>query len=357
MPDIFPFLKSLVSVSGLSGYETPVTELIEARWRPLVDEISLSRLGSVHGLKKGSGAKKSPVILLAAHMDAIGMMVTQIDDGFLRITSIGGLDARVLPSQPVLVHATGSGGPQDLPAVILLPPAKLLPSGEADGIVAISDLLVDVGLLPSKVASLVRIGDLISFGTEAVEISGESLIGHSLDNRASVAAVTLCLQELSSRTHSWDIWAVATVREEIDMSGAGTSTFQLLPDLTIAIDVTFGKGPGANDWRTFALGKGITLGFGPNNHPFLHNRFKEIAEELEIPYATEIMPTSSGTDGMIMQTTAEGVPNIVLGIPLRYMHSPVEMVMLNDIQRVGRLLAEFVIGLDIDFMNTITWDE
>jgi endoglucanase len=149
---------------------------------------------------------------------------------------------------------------------------------------------------------------------------------------------------------------VATVQEEIDYAGSSTSAFQLRPDLAIAVDTTFGKGPGANGWETFELGKGPTFGHGPNIHPFLHKQFKELAERLEIPYAIEIMPKSSDTDGMAMQISAEGIPNFVLSIPIRYMHTPVEMVMLKDVQRVGRLLAEFIAGLEPDFMSTITWD-
>jgi putative aminopeptidase FrvX len=353
MTNILPFLKSLLSVPALSGYETPAARLVETEWRPLVDELSLSWLGSIHGFKRGAGVDPRPSIMLAAHMDAIGLMVTQIEGGFLRITSVGGVDPRILPGQSVIVHTDKEA----LPGVIVLPPAKLLPDGAGEGVVEIPHLLVDVGLLPSKVASLVRVGDLVSFGTEAVEMSGEIVSGHSIDNRASVAAVTLCLQELQSRSHAWDVWAVATVQEEINFAGSSTSAFQLRPDLAIAIDTTFAKGPGANDWQAFPLGKGPTFGHGPNIHPYLFKQFKELAERLEIPYATEIMPKSSGTDGMAMQITAEGIPNFVLSVPIRYMHTPVEMVTLKDIQRAGRLLAEFIAGLEPDFISTITWDD
>jgi putative aminopeptidase FrvX len=353
MTNILPFFKSLLSLPGLSGYETPIASLVEAEWRPLVDELSLSRLGSIHGFKRGAGADPRPSIMLAAHMDAIGLMVTQVEDGFLRITSVGGVDPRILPGQSVIVHIDK----EDLPGVIVMPPAKLLPDEVGDGVVDIPHLLVDVGLLPSKVANLVQVGDLVSFGTEAVEMSGEIVSGHSIDNRASVAAVTVCLQELQSRLHAWDVWAVATVQEEINFAGSSTSAFQLRPDLAIAVDTTFAKGPGANDWQAFPLGKGPTFGHGPNIHPYLFKQFKELAERLEIPYATEVMPKSSGTDGMAMQITAEGIPNFVLSIPIRYMHTPVEMVALKDIQRAGRLLAEFIAGLEPDFISTITWDE
>lgn len=357
MPNILPFLKSLLSVSGLSGYETPAARLIEAEWRPLVDRLSTSRVGSVHGLKKGSGAEPRPSVMLAAHMDAIGLMVAGVEDGFLRITAVGGVDPRILPGQAVVVHATGDGAKQELAGVIAMPHARLLPPDEGNGVVGIEYLSVDVGLLPAKVASLVRVGDLVSFGTEPTELSGETLSGHSIDNRASVAALTLCLQELASKSHSWDVWATATVQEEIAFVGATTSAFELRPDLAIAIDTTFAKGPGANDWQTFPLGEGPTFGIGPNIHPYLFKRFQELAERLEIPYAAEIMPRSSGTDGMAMQVSAEGIPNFVMSIPIRYMHTPVEMVVLKDIRRAGRLLAEFVAGLEPDFLDTISWDD
>jgi endoglucanase len=188
-------------------------------------------------------------------------------------------------------------------------------------------------------------------------MSGEIVSGHSIDNRASVAALTLCLQELQSRSHSWDVWAAATVQEEIDYAGAATSAFQLRPDLAIAVDCTFAKGPGTNHWDTFELGKGPTFGHGPNIHPYLFKRFKNLAERLEIPYATEVIPKSSDTDGMAMQITAEGIPTFVLSIPVRNMHTPVEMVALKDIQRAGRLLAEFIVGLEPGFMSAITWDD
>jgi endoglucanase len=342
----------LLSIPGVSGYEAPAARLIEAEWRPLVDDLSLSRLGSLHGFKQGTGAAPRSSMMLAAHMDAIGLMVSGIEDGFLHITPVGDLDPRILPGQAAVVHAR-----EDLPGVIAMPHPRLLPPGEGNGVVDFPHLLVDVGLLPSKVASLVRIGDPVSFGAEAVELAGETVSGHSIDNRASVAALTLCLQELSSKVHAWDVWAVATVQEEINFGGAATSAFQLRPDLAIAIDTTFGKGPGANDWQTFPLGEGPTLGYGPNIHPYLFQRFKQLAERLEISCATEIMPTSSGTDGMAMQVTAAGIPTFVMSIPIRYMHTPVELVALKDIQRAGRLLAEFISSLEPDFLGTISWED
>ena len=356
MSDILPFLKSIISVAGLSGYETPVANLIEKKWTPLVDEISRSRLGSIHGLKKGSvsGTSSRPSVLIATHMDAIGLMVSRIVDGFLYVTNIGGVDSRVLPGTPVIVHASGSG--EELYGVVVMPPANLLPEGKGAGAIALEYLLVDTGLTPNEVAKRVHIGDRVAFGTEPVEMSGGCVSGHTLDNRASVAALTICLEELQAKSHVWDVWALASVQEEETYAGAFTSTYQIRPTIAIALDVTFGKGTGANDYTAFPIGKGVTLGIGPSMHPFLHKRFKEVAERVEIPVKDEAMPEYSSTDADAMQLTAEGIPTMVVSIPERYMHTPVELVALKDIQRAGRLLAEFVASLEADFINKIVWD-
>ena len=353
MPEITPFLKSLLSTSGLSGFEGPASALIADAWRPLVDELSDGRLGSLHGLKRATtGVKKRPAILLAAHMDAIGLIVTSIQDGFLHVTGLGGIDARILPGCAVTVH-----GREDLPGVVVQPPARLLPASAGDGPVALEYLLVDTGLPARKVAQLVRTGDQVSFAGEPVDLAGETISGHSLDNRASVAALTVCLQELRERAHAWDVWAVATAQEEVGLFGAITSAYQIRPDAAIAIDVTFAKGPGSNDWGTFPLGKGPTLGWGPNLHPALHKALKDLADRLEIPVVTEVIPRHSGTDAFAIQVSAEGVPTALIGIPLRYMHTAVETVAIKDIQRAGRLMAEFIAGLAPDFIDQIVWEE
>jgi endoglucanase len=354
--ELTPFLKSLLSTSGLSAYEAPAARIIEEAWRPLVDEMRFSKIGSLEALKKGTAANP-PKIMLAAHMDAIGMMVTQNIDGFLRVTGIGGVDARVLPGTPVTIHATGSGEVEELPGVVVQPSSRLLPAAMSDSPVPMDHLFIETGLLPKEVAAKVQIGDLVSYATEPVELAGEVLSGHTLDNRASVAVVTVALDELKKKAHAWDVWAVATAQEEVSLGGAFTSAHSLRPDLAVAIDVTFAKGPGANDWGTFALGKGPTLGFGPNLHPFLFKKFEELAKNLEIPYQTEVIPRHSGTDAYAMQVSAEGIPTMVIGIPLRYMHTPVEVVALKDIQRAGRLLAEFIAALEVDFVEKIVWED
>ncbi|MFN2194690.1 MAG: M20/M25/M40 family metallo-hydrolase [Anaerolineales bacterium] len=352
MTELTDLLTQLISASGLSGYEGPIREIIQQTWQPLTTELKVSRIGSLHGLKTGTGPEPRPSILLSAHMDAIGLMVSAVNAGFLHLVAIGGIDHRVLPGQLVTVH-----GRKDLPGVIVQPPARLLPEEANSGPVDLEYLLVDTGLSPREVERQVRPGDLVSFAQEPLELGEDVISGHSLDNRASVAAVTECLRLLQERNHSWDVWVVASVQEEETLGGALTSAFEIRPSLAVAIDVTFGKSPGANDYKTFPMGKGPTLGLGPNIHPRLHRQFKELADQLEIPYAVEVMPHHSGTDAYALQIAAEGIPTMVVSIPLRYMHTPVEMIMLKDIQRAGRLLAEFITHLTLETMASFTWDD
>ena len=354
MTDILPFLKSLLSVSGLSGFEGPVATLIEQKWRPLVDETSFSRVGSLHGWKRGAGKEPRPSIMIATHMDAIGMQVASIRDGFLHITNIGSIDIRVLPGAEVTVHASGSG--EELPGVVAMPSVRLLPDSEKDKAVDMKYLLVDTGLTPREVERKVRIGDLISFANEPVELTAGMVAGHSVDNRASVAALTVCLEELQNKSHISDVWAVATVQEENSYLGAYSSAFQIRPQIAIAVDGTFGKAPGASGWQTHPVGTGVGLCVGPNMHPFIHMKLKEVAERAEIPWFLDVAPVHSGTDAYPMQTTAEGIPTALVEFPIRYMHMPIESVSVKDIQRAGRLLAEFIAALDADFVETIMWE-
>jgi putative aminopeptidase FrvX len=352
MTDISPFLKSLLSTAGLSGHESPAADLIRARWHPLADEIHTGRLGSIHALRTGSASAPRPALLLSAHMDAIGMMVSAIEDGFLRLTEIGSIDPRLLPGQPVTVHAR-----RPLQGVIAARPSMLLPDDEKKDAVNYDHLLVDVGLTPRRVAQLVRIGDLVSFATEPLELGEGILSGHSLDNRVSVAALTLSLEALQSKSPAWDVWCAATVQEEVSYAGGATSASVINPDLAIVLDVTYAQAAGVHSWEYFPLGGGPTLGIGPHIHPFLLKHLQALADKLEIPYTVEPMPETSLTETDVIQLSAAGVPTAIVSIPIRYMHSPVEVVALVDIQRAARLVAEFASGLEADFLSKVVWDD
>jgi endoglucanase len=348
MNDIVPFLRFLLDSPGLSGFETVTSDLITEKWRPLVDELTTSPLGSLHGLRKANASAKAPSIMIATHMDAIGLMVTKIKDGFLYITNIGGVDPRILPGQAVTIH-----GRRKIAGIVQLVPDRLLDRQSAGNPPEFKTLFVETGLGESEVKRLVQPGDIISFAQKSFELEGGYVAGHSLDNRASVAALTICLEELKNINLAWDVWAVATVKEELLGIGALTSAYAIRPDIAVSIDVTFAKGPGSNDYRSFPLGKGPSIGVGANIHPALYDSFTKIAREMDMPFGVETMPLSSGTDSMMIQITAEGIPNMVLGIPIRYMHTSAELVSVNDIYRAGRLLARFISQLTPESTNSL----
>jgi len=352
MVDLKAFLKEIISVPGLSAHEKPVREIIEREWRLLSDEISVSRLGSLHALRKGKGEEPRHSLMLACHMDSIGLMVRSIDNGFIRITKVGGVDPRILPGQPVEVH-----GREILEGIVVQPADRLLPHDLAGKPIPIEYLLVDVGLSNEEIKNLVRPGDLVVFAQLPIDLSEDTMAGHTMDDRAAVVAVTHCLNLLQKSLHNWDVWAVATVQEETTFGGAYTSTFGLKPDIGIAIDVCHAKGPGTHEAEFPVMGNGIILEIGPNIHPYIFNTFHEVADELEIPYSVGTSPMNTGTDAYAIQISREGVPSMVLSIPLRYMHTPVEMISMKDIKRMGRLLAEFITHLEADYLEKICWDK
>lgn len=353
--DTLTHLKELCSAPGLSGYENPVREIIRAAWAPLTDEIHVDALGSLWATKRGAGKAPRGKLMLAAHMDAIGLMVTQIDGEFLRVIQVGGIDARVMPGQLVMVHCTQA---EDLPGIVAQPPSFLLSKANRDGVAPVTELLVDVGLSAEAVAQKVRVGDVVSFAQKPQELQNGAVMAKSMDNRSSVAAVTVCLDALQHLPHTWDVIAVATVQEEVGLKGARTSAFALEPDLAIAIDVTHGDGPNVKEfsYKTAKLDSGPALGLGPNVHTGLFNAVKATAEKLELPHTVEVMPQHSGTDAFAIQIAHAGIPTLVVSIPLRNMHTPVEMLMLKDVNRAGRLLAEFAASLSPDFMSSLTLD-
>jgi tetrahedral aminopeptidase len=145
-------------------------------------------------------------------------------------------------------------------------------------------------------------------------------------------------------------------RRRVSYLGAYTSAFQLRPQIAIAVDGRLPRAPVRSGWQTFQMGKGVGLCVGPNMHPFLHKKLKEVAERIEIPWFLDVTPAHSGTDAYPMQTTAEGIPTALVEFPIRYMHTPVESVSIKDVQRAGRLLAEFIASLEADFVETIVWE-
>jgi tetrahedral aminopeptidase len=344
MPSTFDLLKTLTEAPGIAGDEDQVRAAILKEVTPLVDEVRSDALGNLIALKRGSG-DGSQRLMIAAHMDEIGLMVTGFDQGFVRFTDVGGIDWKVMPSQEVVVH-----GRDDLPGIVASRPPHVLPADERNKPMQKEKLFIDVGLPAEDLTGQIGIGDFISINCETIQLGEKYATGKAFDNRACVTAMILMLHHLQTITHSWDVYAVATVQEEVGMRGAVTSTFGVQPSVGIALDVTFARQPGASEEETVEWDKGPTIGLGPNMHPILHERLAQTAKNGEIPYVIEVLPGDSGTDAWAMQVTQAGIPTGLLSIPIRNMHTAAETVVLKDIERTARLLASFVAGLDVETM-------
>jgi endoglucanase len=349
--DIVPLLKRLSETSGVSGYEHEVRQIVAEAFGRHSDMVRTDRLGNVIARKDGTGPHPRKSIMLATHMDEIGLIVSQVEKGFIRFQQVGGYDDRILLGQEVVVH-----GRENLPGIIGTRPPHVLPRGEQDKVIPYDELLIDVGQSPEDLPNLVRVGDLITMNRQLVELQGGLVSGKALDNRVSVVAAAACLEELGHMHHEWDVYAVATVQEEVGYQGAITSTYGLKPDVGIAIDVTFARQPGTPDEYTFELGKGPTIPCGPNFHPKLHEALLETAQALEMGYHIEPASRPGGTDAYAIQISREGIPTGLLGLPQRNMHTPVETIAVKDVERTGRLLAAFISRLDGSFLDRLTWD-
>lgn len=363
--DLFKTLQTLTETAGPSGREGGIAQAITELWQPLADEMRQDRMGNVVALKRGHGEGNRPRLLLAAHMDEIALLVKQLVSypeeepaaeasklsGFLRVTGVGGVDVRHLYGQQVVVH-----GKRELPGILGALPAHLLSGDRPERAYNYDELVVDVGLSLAELRELVSVGDFVSFRQPLRRLLNERVTGKALDNRASVAALTVSLDYLRERQHLWDVMLVATVQEETRLLGAFTSAYAEQPDLAVAIDVTFGKGPGAKDGTVFELGDGPTLGLGPNVHPGVYNALQEAARALEMKVHVDPHTRASGTDAFGLQIARAGIPTGLVSIPLRYMHTMVETVALKDVKRSGRLLGEFAARLDADFLNTLARD-
>lgn len=344
METTFELLKASTAAPGPSGREQPANTVIAEHWTPLTDDIRTDALGNLIALQRGNGPEPRPALMLAAHMDEIGFIVTGIEGDFLRIHAIGGIDRRVILGLEVTVH-----GKHALPGVIGTRPPHVLSQDERSTTIAWHELFVDVGLPAGEVADLVRVGDTVTVDRDLAALKNDRVAGKALDDRACIVAITLALQALRQRAHAWDVYAVATVQEEVGLFGAITGAFGLNPDVAVALDVTFGQQHNDTDPGTFALDKGPTIALGPNFHPQVVARLMAAAKAEEIPYQPEPVSGGSGTDAWGIQVAREGIPTGLVELPLRYMHQPVETAAIRDVERAGRLIASFAARLEPEF--------
>ncbi|MBO8140569.1 MAG: M42 family metallopeptidase [Firmicutes bacterium] len=326
-------LKSLIAelapAFGPSGEEGPIRELIAARVRPLVDEVRTDALGNLIAVKRG-GASGARRVMVSAHMDEIGVIVTHIDDdGFLRFAPVGAMRAPVLLGQRVMFDdgTVGTVGSEKLDD-----PKDL----------KLDRLFIDIGAASRKeAAERVRIGSMAVYAQD-VRAAGRCLTGKALDDRSGCAALIEVMHQLQAEPSPHDVYFVFSVQEEVGLRGARTAAYAIEPDVAFAVDVTATGDIPKGERLAVKVGGGAAIKIKDRSlitHPRLRRLLIDTAEACGIPYQLEVLPYG-GTDAGAVHLTRAGVPSGVISIPTRYLHTPGEMLDPHDVAAAAALLAE-----------------
>jgi endoglucanase len=335
-----PVLRALLTAHGPSGYETaPATVFRDAA--TAYAEVTTDVMGSVWA--RVPGTANGPSLAIVGHIDEIGIIVTHIDDqGFLRFSGVGGWDSQILVGQRLSV-TTRDGV---VPGVVGRKPIHLLKDDDRKKVARLEELHIDIGAKDGDEArGLVRIGDVAVIEGEPVELPNDRAVSRSMDNRLGcfVAYETVRLVHEAGGAPG-DVVGVAAVQEETSFGGATTTAYALRPDLAIVVDVTHATdAPGidVNELGSHPFGSGPVLERGSNLNPKLFELLYDTAEAEGIAVTVQASGRHTGTDADAIHLSRAGVPTASIGVPLRYMHSPVEMVSLDDVDACARLIAAF----------------
>ncbi len=329
-------LEKLSNANGVTGREAEVRELMKKYLKPYVDETREDRLGNLIAFKKGN--KDAPTVMLAAHMDEVGLMIKNIKKkGFLQFTKIGGIDDRILLAQKVIVHT--DKGP--LTGVIGSKPPHIQTEEERKKVIDADRLFIDVGARDKKEAEKmgVQVGDVVSFDTKFVQINENVVLGKALDDRVGCAMMIETLRRLQKV--DCNVYAVGTIQEEVGLRGATIAAFQVAPDVGIALESTVaGDMPGVGEGEAPAkMGEGpvVTVAdAGLIAHPKVLRLLIDSAKENKIPYQLETGIRGS-TDAARISLSREGVPSGVISVAARYIHSPAAILNLEDVEKTVKL--------------------
>ena len=338
MEDLDKLLEKLTLANGI-GYGGDITEVITHLLQADNINTTVEQDGSISACVKGRGKRG---VMLACHVDEIGFMVSRIDDaGRVFFTEVGGADVRILPGQEVIVL-----GKKKFSGYVGFKPPHLLNQEERSKVLSLEDLFIDVGMKPDVVKKNIHVGDYIAFAGKYDKLQGDLRTAKSLDNRASVACGIEVLRELTKVEHALDVYFVATSQEEYTGLGARVHAFKLPVDYAIIVDVSHAEYPDLKEYEYFPLDSGPTIVRGATVPAKLFDLLVETAKDLEIPYQVEPVPSRTATDADDIAFSREGIPSCIIGIPLRYMHTPVEVVSLKDIERTVRLITGFIKRLE-----------
>ena len=332
-------LKALCAVPAPSGFEAPAARAALELLRPLADEAWIDPMGSVIGVRRcgKAGAKK---LLLDAHLDEIGFLVTGHADGFLRFAPLGGVDPRMLPDRELVLLTD----PPLYGVAACLPP-HIQSRSDMDKAIPMEELYLDVGLSQEEALRRVPVGTPAVYRAGCAPLGERLLCGKALDDRSCFAVLLDAAERLRDAELDVDLYFLGSTQEETYSVGAKTAAFSIAPDFCVAVDVTHGDSPDAPRDETFPLGKGPVIGLGPNCTKWMARRLERTAQALDMPVQYEVMAGNSGTNGWPMQIVREGIATAVLSVPLRYMHTPIETVHTGDLENAARLLDAFVRGI------------
>lgn len=330
-------LEKLSNACGVTGREEEVSVMLKAMLKPYVDEVKIDRLGNVIGVKKGA-KKDAPKVMLAAHMDEVGLMVKSINkDGFLQFSKLGGIDDRILIAQRVIVH-TEKG---KKPGIIGSRPPHIMKDEERKKVVEVDSLFIDIGAGNKEEAQKmgVRVGDIVSFDTQFARVTEDLVVGKAFDDRVGCIMLVEVMRQLEKADCT--VYAVGTVQEEVGLRGAQVSAFHIIPDVALAFDVTVaGDVPGVQELEAPAkMKKGPVIGVmdsGLITHPKVLKMLMNAAKKAKVEYQLETGLAGS-TDAARIALSREGVPCGVLSIATRYIHSPSSMLSLGDVQKAAKL--------------------
>jgi endoglucanase len=341
--DSLSFLKNLLQTPSASGFERAIQDVVRDWARRYADEVRTDRHGNVIAVLHPGG---QPRVMLAGHCDQIALMVQHIDEnGFLYVQPIGGWDMQILLGQNLTVWS--AEGP--LVGVVSRRAPHLLTSEERNKVPQFTDIWIDIGAKDRKEAeALVSPGDPVTFALGVRDMRNGLLTSPGLDDKVGVWTVMEALRLLHGRPLQAAVYCVSTVQEEIGLRGATTSSYGIHPTVGIAVDVCHATDTPGNDKKQLGdtkLGAGPVIFRGPNINPHVFDKLRDAAKAHEIEVQPRGVPRATGTDANAIQLSRDGVATGLIGIPNRYMHSPVEVVCLDDLDRAARLLAEFCAGV------------
>lgn len=330
-------LIEMCSLNSVSGNEFKMTEFIKQYTESFCDDVITDSMGNVIA---NINNNSDITVVLEAHTDNIGLVVKEIDDkGFIKFITSGGIDSSILPTSEVIVH-----GKKDLFGVIGAKPPHLQSKDDMGKNKSVEDMYIDCGYDHENISEYVSIGDTITLVSEFNDLKGEFFTSGSLDNRIGCYIVSECLKRLRSQNSVYNLTGIYSVQEEVGCRGVKKAVTAVKPDIAIIIDVTFGVSPYTDDEHGFVAGDGITVAVGPNLDRKLTNKFTELCETNNIPYKKEVCSDHTGTDAWPMQVSCEGVRCVLISVPIKYMHTTVEIANKKDIENAIDAICMYLEG-------------